>query len=970
MALQGFRNYGIVENNDDPNALSIPNPLGKNGGMLISEDGNTIWLWSDVTSLWVNQNKERAFAKTGDLQGTNNEAVLITDNIHNEGRVNLYATEAETPFDFDHVLKIGDDALTNQHMRVYGHDIKHESFRMAETRRQTFDANIEFVYLDVVNGVDDLAPTAYLGATRLGAPVPATSITPASGYKFLTWGKAFDWVNQWQGKNCGLFIQGTTVGTPLIIDGAFSVSQKNILLFGTSPGDTQQHVTFNTFGQFHAYQTAVTMQNMQLIFNANSGLLTAGSASFDFTNSTINLGAAITLAPFYSIGDGDCWKFNKDIVINYGANNQALFHGSGLGGVYRTTISDHVNTFVVNDGGFTGLIWSTNASSARAHETWITTMYALNTITIPSTINFTGTKLHYSNSVSLTSPSFQANSREYALNIGGVVGATYDVNIPSQRPMRFLQMTSVTADGTYVTKKKLVVNELGEVIPITDTNQESVTYAQLVTKINASTLVAGTQYEINDFQVRHYLVDNNFGQDIAVQFTGTLEPLVVTAISTNAISKEAYSPLFPNDIIHYDWNPENWKWDMGYGDLTTDDANPTIIPNWKGVIHFRHTTINNNYAGYDIRNVKFRRYKQKAVVWDGVTTFNLGDKVQYLGFIYTSIKGTNLNNDPSASPELWVQIIDLSITEYINVDKTNNKGIPSDPLDFQDFLTFVPNGNTYEYGFKNNELAPFRDDYLTYSSDATTLPNTVFFANSNGLGAIGVNVGNYWNHNTFVGTIVYCQIGDYCNNNTIGNNYNNNTIGSNYYNNIIGNDYGYNIIGTSYYYNIIGNNYNYNTIGNDYSYNTIGNNYYYNTIGNNYNNNTIGNNYNYNTIGSNYYYNIIGNNYNNSTIGNSYYYNTIGNNYNNNTIGNSYYYNTIGNNYNNNTIGNNYSYNLIIDNYQMNTVQDNASNLIDYTLATHVYQLYNTTTFKNSTFVARLSYYDGSDVLTIVNPNG
>jgi hypothetical protein len=42
---------------------------------------------------------------------------------------------------------------------------------------------------------------------------------------------------------------------------------------------------------------------------------------------------------------------------------------------------------------------------------------------------------------------------------------------------------------------------------------------------------------------------------------------------------------------------------------------------------------------------------------------------------------------------------------------------------------------------------------------------------------------------------------------------------------------------------------------------------------------------------------------------------------------------------------------------------------IDFTSATHVYNDYNTTIFINASFAVRLSYFDGSDVLTIVNAN-
>jgi len=91
--------------------------------------------------------------------------------------------------------------------------------------------------------------------------------------------------------------------------------------------------------------------------------------------------------------------------------------------------------------------------------------------------------------------------------------------------------------------------------------------------------------------------------------TGATEPLILTALSTNKVSNIVESALYPQDILHYDWNGENWKFDLAFG------ANAgVVLTGWKGVIYFRHDTINDVSMGYDFRTTKFRRWKSSIVV--------------------------------------------------------------------------------------------------------------------------------------------------------------------------------------------------------------------------------------------------------------------------------------------------------------------------------------------------------------------
>ena len=90
-------------------------------------------------------------------------------------------------------------------------------------------------------------------------------------------------------------------------------------------------------------------------------------------------------------------------------------------------------------------------------------------------------------------------------------------------------------------------------------------YADLVTAIGEGTLIEGQFYRITDFVTTHYIVDANNVQTGDVNTSAITEPLIIMADSSSTIDKEAHSALYPQDIIYYDWNPENWKSDISFG---------------------------------------------------------------------------------------------------------------------------------------------------------------------------------------------------------------------------------------------------------------------------------------------------------------------------------------------------------------------------------------------------------------------
>ena len=133
----------------------------------------------------------------------------------------------------------------------------------------------------------------------------------------------------------------------------------------------------------------------------------------------------------------------------------------------------------------------------------------------------------------------------------------------------------------------------------------NISYDDLLTKVTNSELKPGARYLINEFAQAYNIFDSSTGTIIEEQ-TGVLEPIIVTAASTNSIYKEAISTLYPKDIIHYSLDLIDNR-DIGFG-----DGAGTPCANFKGMIYYREDTVQNVSTHYDFRNVKFRRWAVDA----------------------------------------------------------------------------------------------------------------------------------------------------------------------------------------------------------------------------------------------------------------------------------------------------------------------------------------------------------------------
>lgn len=339
----------------------------------------------------------------------------------------------------------------------------------------------------------------------------------------------------------------------------------------------------------------------------------------------------------------------------------------------------------------------------------------------------------------------------------------------------------------------------------------SMTYDSLVAEIVAGTLNKGEKITITDFATKHYVLD---GDDVYLDaelnpeiITGVTEPLTVTALSNNTISHEATSELYPQDRIHYDWNPANWIYDIAFA-----NHDQAVLTGFKGVIYFRHDTKNDVSMGYDFRNVKFRRWNSLSSPSPAVAT--------YVEFESTSSNASNIN-------------------------------------DYIDVLTFNCPGGESQYnqevhGIKFNCL---REDTSRSHRLSTILLNNVFMLGDinhsyDWFQVFGNTYGYYCAINTFIGYSEGNIIGTYFFKNVIGDNFSGNQVTNHFMRNRIGNDCIDCFFETDFKDNNISDDFQNNYIGKYFQENIINGNFQYNIIDSSFIENTVGNNFMYNNIKS------------------------------------------------------------------------------------------------------------------------
>jgi hypothetical protein len=408
----------------------------------------------------------------------------------------------------------------------------------------------------------------------------------------------------------------------------------------------------------------------------------------------------------------------------------------------------------------------------------------------------------------------------------------------------------------------------------------SVTYSELYGSITGGTLTPGAFYEITDYETCYDQPDfDYFGGAITTgnyKQSGVVQPIIVLALSIDAISEDAYQPAYPFDKIKYDWQ-------FNQTEATNSPA--------KGRITERIDQFGNR-TDYDHRNILFKRYVNYVPEYNnqypGTVTLNNGT-LTGIGTTFTSLSVNDIIHIQNSGEYRITLITDddeMTVTgnTYNNISGTNFYGTYQFNQGYKRNNVENPTGYTEHLTFDYiND--PYTNNYIGNHANLYFDGNSFLLAN-----------------NVFIGEHANNKFGDSCYNNTFNDDCTNNVVGSNFYNNTFDDDFDNNVITTSFYGNYVSANFQHNRIGYNFYQNLITtNNFYRNQIGNDFNGNRIVNN--------DFQNNVIGNQFNNNFIKQEFYKNVIGNGFNGNEISAFFHGNRIGNGANNNIIGLNESNN-------------------------------------------------------------
>jgi hypothetical protein len=518
----------------------------------------------------------------------------------------------------------------------------------------------------------------------------------------------------------------------------------------------------------------------------------------------------------------------------------------------------------------------------------------------------------------------------------------------------------------------------------TSSHYNQVTYSELISTIDSSSLNPGSYYSITDFKTCYDQPDYNVNRNAITQGNykvGNTHSILVFATSETTLSTDAWQPDFPKDTIKYDvsYSTTYTTGGTAYGRITER------IDEW------------NNRTDYDHRDILFKRYRHyyadlmplsgtistiESGTVSGIDTqfdvdFSVDDYLflsDNLGLVYKitqisssqsmSVTGSYIPNANGFNYHKGYRTSESNLDGYLQYYQNNVDG----PEDYEEFHTFKLETET----IVNNKFGDFYS--LTYWNEPDfDLPNNVF-----GEDVLSSIFGASFENNTFVDDVEETRIGDYCKNNiyssdgdfddnVIGNFFQNNTILSRFDRNSIKNSFENNYIKGNFENNFIGDNFSDNIINNNYGDNNVGNSFQNNKIYENFDENRIFNNFNNNNLYNNFYKNEIGYQFEENTIGDfedigdaEFYQNKIGNcvkgnlfigyNYGNeygenfswnelssytyankfgyecieNTLGEYFNNNIIGNYFglpiNGNTVGNYFQYNNISNNFTNNTI--------------------------------------------------
>ena len=471
--------------------------------------------------------------------------------------------------------------------------------------------------------------------------------------------------------------------------------------------------------------------------------------------------------------------------------------------------------------------------------------------------------------------------------------------------------------------------------------------------------VIGEDFELNS--ITRGFKDNQIGNQFENNSFGDTQYFTWNDTSYENLTTRVYSTLI--DALNQDVDNHILNRELIFRDTVNDEYHKVKFTQW---------TIGNNGGGFSYERTKLFGASGNA----GAT--GVGQTIYFTK--------TNYGSE-----------IDVIVPGSLEITRGNNGAIynsteegswnGNNPLgtEWNSVYTQSNNGQNFEDNSIGNE---FKGNYIKNYFQNNTIGN--YTGGNEFLGEFYDNkMGNYTHNNDFNGYVS----GNYWGNgfyfNTIGTNFEDNSIGSGFSDNDIGEDFQSNHILNDFYDNIIGEGFGYggsyhqgNRIGNHFYNNTIGEYFYNNTIPDNFENNLVGDYFQMNDIKSvnltlqnftQYLGNIVSFTDNTgaspSITGSDGTYNSVGAS-GGNGLSASFNFEIVGGIFSSVTIANDGFQYLVGDNLTIDGSIFGGSYSLEITVTItsatpSVYEYYNTTIFKNSGGVNRLSYYDGDDVLVI-----
>jgi len=418
-------------------------------------------------------------------------------------------------------------------------------------------------------------------------------------------------------------------------------------------------------------------------------------------------------------------------------------------------------------------------------------------------------------------------------------------------------------------------------------------YSQLVVEADNGLLTPGRFYLLDDYQTCYDQPNyNNEGTAILTgnYKTGTTEPILLLATSTSGFSSTAYSTLYPNDKISYDFT---W-------DTTEVTGSPA-----KGRITERIDD-RNNRADYDFRAVQFIRYQAflSEDYYNGTLSIDGSGNVVGVGTEFASsfsvgqILGVY-------SPNFSNLIGGFAYYEILTITDATNMTVTG--------TTFYPQTNVfYSRGIGGGIRSPFQCNVQTESYTGFTEYYT-FNENEN----FNTYLGDNQNYNNFI----------LSNNVFLNGNYEDMTFGGNVVGNTFDNFMTSSTCAPFFQYNIITNNFDRNTIGPDFTFNFIECDFQGNTVVGNFEYNMLGDNdgadFDFNQVGWGFRQNFLtfsDSDFADNVIGNDFYQNLIHLGFRRNVTGDYFYNNKITGTFESNQIGNGFYNNVITQNFRDNVL--------------------------------------------------